>query len=203
MKGKITSWHDDKGYGFITPLAGGERTFVHVKAFAKRARRPAAGDIVTYTLSTDSRGRTRAEDVTIAGVPSAAKAKSGSLMLSEALAVVFLLLVCAAAAISAVPLAIPAIYLLLSVATVAAYVLDKLAAERGNWRIRERTLHLLALAGGWPGALVAQGRLRHKTRKRPFRTVFRLTVHLNCAALAWLFTPGGANAWQSLVSAIT
>ncbi|MES9852422.1 MAG: cold shock domain-containing protein [Candidatus Thiodiazotropha sp. L084R] len=39
-KGKISSWNDDKGFGFIVPLDGGNRTFVHIKAFANRARRP-------------------------------------------------------------------------------------------------------------------------------------------------------------------
>jgi len=28
IKGKITSWHDDKGYGFVTPLAGGKTVFI-------------------------------------------------------------------------------------------------------------------------------------------------------------------------------
>jgi uncharacterized membrane protein YsdA (DUF1294 family)/cold shock CspA family protein len=202
-KGKITTWDDGKGYGFIAPLAGGGRRFVHVKAFANRARRPAVGDIVTYTLSTDARGRPCAEDVAIAGVPSAAKPKTRTGALSQVIAAVFLLLVCAAAFLSALPPAVPAIYLALSLATGVAYVLDKLAAERGGWRTSERTLHVLALAGGWPGALIAQGRLRHKTRKQPFRTIFRVTVLLNCAALAWLFTPEGASAWRSIVLAIT
>lgn len=50
------------------------------------------------------------------------------------------------------------------------------------------------LAGGWPGALVAQELLRHKTRKREFRVVFRATVVLNCAGFVWLLTPMGRNA---------
>lgn len=72
----------------------------------------------------------------------------------------------------------------LSLAAFLAYVFDKSAAVAGRWRISERTLHLLALAGGWPGALVAQQLLRHKTRKPEFVTVFWCTVVLNVAALA-------------------
>lgn len=82
-------------------------------------------------------------------------------------------------------------YLALSVVTFAAYGLDKRAARKGNWRISESTLHLLALLGGWPGALVAQGVFRHKTSKQPFRTVFWITVFLNCAAFAWSVAPRG------------
>lgn len=47
---------------------------------------------------------------------------------------------------------------------------------------------MLAVLGGWPGALAAQQALRHKTRKQPFRTVFWLTVVVNCAVLALGFT---------------
>jgi uncharacterized membrane protein YsdA (DUF1294 family) len=55
-------------------------------------------------------------------------------------------------------------YGLMSVATFAAYRRDKRAAARRDWRVRERTLHVLELLGGWPGALAAQRLLRHKTR---------------------------------------
>ncbi len=80
--------------------------------------------------------------------------------------------------------AIAAAYLSLGIITFAVYAWDKAAARRGAWRVPEATLHVLAVLGGWPGALAAQRALRHKTRKQPFRTVFWITVALNCAALA-------------------
>lgn len=46
----------------------------------------------------------------------------------------------------------------------------------GGCRVFEATLPRLALVGGWPGALVASSRLRHKTRKRRFRVVRALTI---------------------------
>lgn len=66
-----------------------------------------------------------------------------------------------------------------SLATFIAYALDKFAAKRGRRRVRERTLHGLALLGGWPGALVAQRLLRHKSSKGRFLVVYGLTVVLN------------------------
>ena len=66
-KGKITTWHDDKGYGFVAPLAGGEPVFIHIKAFANRSRRPAVDDVVSYALATDPRGRPCAAKATLAG----------------------------------------------------------------------------------------------------------------------------------------
>ena len=49
-----------------------------------------------------------------------------------------------------------------------AYGLDKGRAKSGKWRIPERTLLLLSLAGGSLGALAAMLMFRHKTRKAKF-----------------------------------
>lgn len=70
-------------------------------------------------------------------------------------------------------------YLGLSAVALATYAADKSAAVAGRWRTPERTLHTLSLAGGWPGALLAQQLLRHKTSKPGFMAVFWCTVLLN------------------------
>lgn len=97
---------------------------------------------------------------------------------------------------------IVAAYATLSLLTYVVYAVDKHSARTGHWRIAEFSLHLLALAGGWPGASLARHRLRHKTVKQPFRTVFAITILLNCAGFAWLFTADGASAQQGLDSLI-
>jgi uncharacterized membrane protein YsdA (DUF1294 family) len=79
-------------------------------------------------------------------------------------------------------------YAVLSAATFVVYGVDKSAAEHRRWRTPERTLHLLSLAGGWPGALAAQRVFRHKTRKQPFQAIFWCTVIANGVALAWLLS---------------
>lgn len=84
-------------------------------------------------------------------------------------------------------------YLTLSIVTIAAYALDKSAARRGSRRIPESTLHVIALAGGWPGAMYAQQALHHKTVKRSFRRVFRATIVGNCLLLTvFLLARGGS-----------
>ena len=79
------------------------------------------------------------------------------------------------------------LYLAASAAAFVAYGADKSAAKSGRWRTPESTLHLLALVGGWPGALIAQRVFRHKSRKASFQIVFLFTVVVNCAALLWLW----------------
>lgn len=75
--------------------------------------------------------------------------------------------------------------IVLNLATFIAYWQDKSAAQSGRWRKPESTLQLLALAGGWPGAWLAQQVLRHKTSKRSFLAVFWACVVLHGAALGW------------------
>jgi len=62
--------------------------------------------------------------------------------------------------------------LVLSVMTYWTYARDKRKAQEGEWRIPETWLHLLELAGGWPGAWLAQRRMRHKCSKVSYQFVF-------------------------------
>jgi uncharacterized membrane protein YsdA (DUF1294 family) len=78
-------------------------------------------------------------------------------------------------------------YIVASVVTFAVYAADKSAARRGSWRTPETTLHLLSVLGGWPGALLAQRMLHHKSFKRSFQLVFWLTVAVNCSIVALLW----------------
>lgn len=79
-----------------------------------------------------------------------------------------------------------AVYGVLSLLCFIVYAIDKSAAVNGRWRTPESTLHLLALAGGWPGAILAQQWLRHKSSKLAFRIVFWCSVALNMGAFMWL-----------------
>lgn len=84
-----------------------------------------------------------------------------------------------------------AIYGIASLITYVMYAMDKRAAIKQRRRVSEKTLHWLALVGGWPGAWCAQQWLRHKTQKTTFRRVFWVTVILNLVAMYGLaaFTP--------------
>lgn len=103
----------------------------------------------------------------------------------------FLVLYVAVAILWRLPKAIALVYLAASVVTFFTYAFDKAAAKAGRSRTSEATLHLFALAGGWPGALLAQQLLRHKSVKAEFRAAFWGTVILNVAAFVALASPWG------------
>ena len=67
-----------------------------------------------------------------------------------------------------------------------AYAIDKSAAIAGRSRISEINLLFSGLLGGWPGAILAQQLLRHKTKKPMFRIVFWLSVIANVVGLFFL-----------------
>ncbi|UCV15829.1 DUF1294 domain-containing protein [Quatrionicoccus australiensis] len=192
-QGKITAWKDDQGYGFITPNIGGDKVFVHIKSFVSRRQRPALEQIVTYELSRDERGRARAAAVDfVDGRKSARNSWStGPSPLPPILASGFLTFVALSAWAGKLPGLLAALYFAASLLTFGVYAHDKSAARAQRWRIRESTLHLLALIGGWPGALLAQHRLRHKSGKSAFLATFWTSVLLNSGMLILLLTPGG------------
>jgi len=197
-KGKIASWNDQKRYGFIDPYDGGRRVFIHIKAFKNRARRPEPGQIVSYALSTDQQGRPCAVQATFAGERLPRKDKKTESASSTIGASILLFSVAIVIIATKAPLALFAAYLVVSIITFAVYAIDKSAARNGRWRTPENTLHVLSLLGGWPGAIVAQQKLRHKSRKQPFRTIFWLTVTVNCGVFLWLLTPSGKATLHSL-----
>jgi uncharacterized membrane protein YsdA (DUF1294 family) len=74
-----------------------------------------------------------------------------------------------------------AIYSSLSIITYLFYLFDKRRAIKDGVRVRESTLHLLELFGGWPGGLFAQMKLKHKCAKKVYQLSFWLIVTLHLA----------------------
>lgn len=199
-QGRISSWKDDKGFGFIAPHDGSAPVFIHIKAVGDRGRRPLVGDIVSYEVRADDRGRHQATDVVLADHRSAGpdRRHARRSVFRIVIAICTLALFAAAVGIGLLPFPLAAVYGAASGLAFLAYALDKSAARADRWRISENTLHLFGLAGGWPGALVAQQALRHKSSKASFQLVFWTTVVINCGATAWLLSPSGAVYLRSL-----
>ncbi len=189
--GTLVKWNDERGFGFIEPSQGGQEIFVHIKTFPAGTGRPAVGQQLVFEVETGPNGKKRAVSVQYPVQP-----RGGARPRSESPAPWTLARVVAIPAFLAVYVYVvlrwgfqpPVLltYVIFSLVAFLAYALDKSAAVAGRWRTPESTLHLLTLAGGWPGALLAQQLLRHKTTKESFIVAFWLSVLLNVAGfVAW------------------
>ena len=87
------------------------------------------------------------------------------------------------------PPVVAAVYLVASVICFGMYAMDKAAAKAGRWRTPEATLLFWGLACGWPGAILAQKLMRHKSHKPSFRSRFLATVAVNIAAFVYFVSP--------------
>ncbi|WP_417760261.1 DUF1294 domain-containing protein [Shewanella sp.] len=192
-KGHLSQWNDERGFGFITPVNGEQQVFLHINAMANRSRRPTAGELLSYDLAQDKQGRWQALNVmTISDKqqrqqPSNRRRHQQKQRGKSQYLLLFFSLLALASWQHWLPIYAPVWYLLLSLVCYITYAVDKRAAKQDRWRIAESTLQLQALLGGWPGALFAQQRLRHKSVKAAFRRVFWLCVLLNLAALFALY----------------
>lgn len=87
------------------------------------------------------------------------------------------------------------VIVVLSALSYVLFAIDKRRAQSDAWRIPEATLHLCELAGGWPGAVLAQHYARHKSAKLSYRCVLWLIIAAhNYVAIDWLLGWRGA-AW--------
>ncbi len=213
LRGQLRSWDDQKGFGFIRPERGDGDVFAHISAM-RGVRRPVQGDRVLYLSEADATGRLRAthirldaplslDEPTIRQKPARSVTKTVPRMKAGApvrynvplqqplLKALGLFLLCLLPALGSLRLAAeqgsnwPLLaYPLASLLAFPLYWRDKRNALRGGWRTPESRLHLVELLGGWPGALIAQQWLRHKTRKWSFQLVFWLIVIAH--QVAWL-----------------
>ena len=63
FEGTLTTWNDDRGFGFIAPTQGGQEIFVHVKAFSTRSGRPEVNQLVSFEVELGPQGKKRAKKV--------------------------------------------------------------------------------------------------------------------------------------------
>jgi uncharacterized membrane protein YsdA (DUF1294 family)/cold shock CspA family protein len=187
-QGKLINWKDDQGFGFVIPNGGGEKAFVHIKAFTERSKRPENGDLINYELSKDNKGRQTAKNIQMVNAQAVNKSSKNSVWLELILITLLISILLISAYFNKLPIKISIWYLTVSLITFAIYGKDKLAAKFDYWRTSENTLHILSIIGGWPGAMVAHKLLRHKSKKEEFRFTFWVTVIVNFISLLWLLT---------------
>jgi len=216
QQGTVKKWQDDKGFGFIETEAG-ESVFFHVSEF-KAQRRPNIGEAVVFSIGQDAEGRKRATQVQELGFVQQKMAQKNKQIRQrnakrsaqaefEAgqkkrsfLGLAFYGVLALLAATDKLNWLVVGWYAALGLITYIMYAKDKAAAQSGDWRTPESTLHVLSALGGWVGALLAQTYLRHKSQKSEFRVTYYLTVVVNMAGLLFLLAGGGLETVTDLLS---
>ena len=211
--GKVLRWDAERAFGFIRSPDTAADIFFHIKDFRGAGapqqgmtvrfeeihvggKGPRAVNVQTEQVlslapktGTAAHATRRQPSPRRTATGSASQRTPNDAAPSSAAAPVLLLMLAWAALIvwaswaGRLPVMAAPIALLLNLVTFFVYWVDKHAAQTGQWRTAENTLHLFSLVGGWPGAWCAQQVLRHKSKKASFRSAYWLTVALHCIVL--------------------
>ena len=202
-KGQLTTWKDDKGFGFIRSSDGSQDVFFHITALKETNHRPQLGDVICYQLTVGKDGKIHACNAFIEEIVSKPMLIASSLAIQKETfkpkaksSLMFeVLLLSLLPSLGAIHFALTTfnpifliLYPVMSFITFALYADDKSRAKQGRWRIPEKRLHLCEFMGGWLGGFIAQQRLRHKSRKVSYQVVFWVIVAIHLIFwLDWLF----------------
>lgn len=211
QRGTLKSWNEQKGFGFIRPQGGGAEVFVHASSVRGDRRPVAGDRVLFVGsrdeqgrpraewmrleagLAPDqpAAGRTSRPARSSASPPKSQAprraARAAGIRHLPAKLVVFALLCALPLWGGLQPLLagrMPVVLMIYGAASLVTFLLywrDKHSAMKDRWRTPESRLHLFELVGGWPGALVAQQLLRHKTRKLGFQLPFWFIVLMHQA----------------------
>lgn len=192
FQGRITNWNDDKGFGFVEPNGGGNRSFVHIKSFNKHSKRPVNGDLIVYAQVKEKNGKYKAVNIDFVNNHKKHKHRlQKSSSLGTIILFAFFVLLGITVLSKLIPVEVVYLYIAASIIAFVVYALDKSAAKNDRRRTPESQLHLLSVIGGWPGAFFAQNQLRHKSSKKQFKQVYWGTVVINICAFVWLLSEKG------------
>lgn len=171
LTGRIVTWDRGRGYGYVDD--GKRRVFLHIREFAERHKAPEVGDVIVFTMGTDAHGRScarqavhqndgdriRRGDIFVLGILLLAPGIAAWRVVDEK-GIWFLVIWT----------------VVISGLTYGCYAYDKHCSRDGRWRVPENCLHVFEFVGGWPGAFLAQCRLRHKCSKSRYQVAFWLIV---------------------------
>lgn len=63
IEGQLKTWNEEKGFGFITPINGGQDIFIHVSNYPKAGGKPRIGETLTFNVALNEDGKKKAINV--------------------------------------------------------------------------------------------------------------------------------------------
>ncbi|MGG5574542.1 DUF1294 domain-containing protein [Vibrio diazotrophicus] len=193
LKGTISEWYIDRGYGYIIPDSGALRIKFLLSDVKNSVNIGELKQPVRFVIAQDENGNRRATHVE--GVRSFPWAT--------------LIVVWFAATLGGCvyfwqyPLLIVYYYLGATAIVLAIYLLDKRNEKRNKAVTGESALLFLSLLGGWPGAVIGQYSFNLQPKSFTFQLLFFFVMLLHIAFLVWSLTPEGSvqlREWVRLIS---
>ncbi len=188
LKGKITEWYVDKGYGYIIPDTGALR----IKFLLSEVRNSVnIGEIkqpVRFVINQDENGNRRATRVE----------GTRPFPWMTLIVVWFTATLIGCVYFWQYPVLVPYYYFAVSFVLLVVYWFDKRSEKRNKAVTGESALLFLSLLGGWPGAVVGQYVLNLNPKSFVFQLLFFFVMVFHISFVGWTLTPEGAttlNQW--------
>jgi cold shock CspA family protein len=75
-KGRLKSWNDNRGFGFIKLDELNQDTFIHISTLKAMSRKPKIGDFIYFEIDKQADGKTKAVNCRIEGVAAKSSRKA-------------------------------------------------------------------------------------------------------------------------------
>ncbi|MDT8868033.1 DUF1294 domain-containing protein [Vibrio fluvialis] len=194
VKGRITEWYADKGYGYVTPEADALRIKFYQQDVSNSVDlKSHSGQEVRFRIVQDEEGKRRATHLD--GVR--------AFPWSSLTAMWFFAALVGCVLYWNYPPVVGYYYLLASILVWVIYALDKRAEKRSKPRTGASAVLFLSLLGGWPGALLGQYHLNLSHRSLLFQLFMLCIVLGHIVWLIWTLTPTGTTQLHALISTIS
>ncbi len=183
LKGKISEWYIDKGYGYITPDTGALRIKFLLSDLNNSVNIGESKQPVRFVVTQDKNGNRRATRIE----------GTRSFPWGTLLVVWFSATLCGGVYFWQYPLTVLYYYLVASTVVVVVYLSDKRNEKQEHPVTGESALLFLSLLGGWPGAIIGQYLCNLTMKSFTFRLLLFLLVTLHVSFFVWTLTPSGGS----------
>ncbi|NIY91172.1 DUF1294 domain-containing protein [Vibrio diazotrophicus] len=183
LKGTISEWYIDRGYGYIIPDSGALRIKFLLSDVKNSVNIGEIKQPVRFVIAQDENGNRRATHVE--GVR--------TFPWATLIVVWFAATLAGCVYFWQYPKIIVYYYLGATAIVLAVYLLDKRNEKRTKAVTGESALLFLSALGGWPGAVIGQYSFNLQPKSFTFQLLFFIVMSLHIAFLVWSLTPEGSN----------